>query len=97
MRLTTAARNAIGPLLDQLIKQLDAEGRATQSAHFSRIRRCLYGAQYETELTRPILDLSTSTAVGFHFSTEADVLIHRILEKAEVLAKELEAIQAPRH
>ena len=97
MRLTTAARNAIGPLLDQLIKQLDVEGRATQRAHFDRIRRCLYGAQFEAELTRPILDLSTSTAVGFRFSTEADALINRILEKAEALAKELDEIQSQQH
>jgi hypothetical protein len=90
MHPTTAARNQIGPLLDQLIKQLDTEGRATQRAHFDRIRRCLYHARHDSELNTPILDLSTSTAVGFSFSNEADVLIARILEKAEGLARELE-------
>ncbi len=90
MQRTTVARNEIGPLLDQLIKQLDNEGRATQRAHFDRIRRCLYLARHDTELTMPILDLSTSAAVGFKFSNEADVLISRILEKAEDLARDLD-------
>ena len=97
MQRTTAARNEIGPLLDQLIKQLDTEGKATQRAHFDRIRRCLYHARHDTELTTPILELSTSAAVGFHFSSEADVLIARILEKAESLAQDLEYAQPKPH
>jgi len=97
MQHTTAARNEIGPLLDQLIKQLDTEGRATQRAHFDRIRRSLYHARYDTELTTPILELSTSVAVGFSFSNEADVLVSRILEKAEGLAQELEFAQPTPH
>jgi hypothetical protein len=90
MLQTTQARNAIGPLLDQLIVQLDAEGCATQRAYFARIRRSLYHARYDIELATPILELSTSGAVGFHFSNDADVLMSRILEKAEQLAGELE-------
>lgn len=97
MHRTTAARNEIGPLLDQLIKQLDTEGRATQRAHFDRIRRSLYHARHDTELDTPILELSTSAAVGFSFSSEADVLISRILEKAEGLARELEYGHPTRH
>jgi hypothetical protein len=97
MHHTTTARNEIGPLLDRLIKQLDTEGRSTQRAHFDRIRRCLYHARQDTELTTPILELSTSAAVGFSFSSEADVLITRILEKAEDLARELEYAPPQRH
>ena len=97
MHRATVARNEIGPLLDQLIKQLDTEGRATQRAHFDRIRRHLYLAQHDTELATPILELSTSAAVGFRFSSEVDVLIERILEKAEELARELEYADPPRH
>ena len=41
MHRATQARNAIAPLLDQLIVQLDAEGRASQRAYFARIRRSL--------------------------------------------------------
>lgn len=90
MERTTQARNAIGPLLDQLIVQLDAEGCATQRAYFARIRRSLYRARHDIELATPIMALSTSAAVGFRFSNDADALISRILEKAEQLAGELE-------
>ncbi|HEY5646425.1 MAG TPA: hypothetical protein VIS76_10810 [Pseudomonadales bacterium] len=85
MGKTTAARNAIGPLLDQLILQLDCEGCMTQRAHFARIRRSLDLARSDSDLARPILALSTSTAVGFKFSSDADALIARILEKLEAL------------
>ncbi len=91
MAKTTAARNAIGPLLDQLILQLDGEGSMTQRAHFDRIRRSLYLARSDLDLTRPILALTTSTAVGFKFSRDADALVSRIIEKLadlEVVAEE---------
>ncbi|MEZ5552758.1 MAG: hypothetical protein R3E82_17890 [Pseudomonadales bacterium] len=78
----TAVRNEIGPLLDQLIVQLTLEGSATQRAYFDRIRRSLHLASLDTDLAPPILALSTSAAVGFRFSREADALVHRILEKA---------------
>ncbi len=87
---TTAVRNEIGPLLDRLIAQLDVEGSATQRAYFARIRRSLRLATHELEIATPILELSTTTAVGFTFSTDADVLITRILEKAEQVVAELE-------
>jgi len=92
MGKTTAARNAIGPLLDQLIFQLDCEGSMTQRAHFARIRRSLDLARSDSDLARPILALSTSTAVGFKFSNDADALITRILEKLA----ELEGSPEPR-
>lgn len=88
MRKTTEARNAIGPLLDQLILQLDDEGSMTQRAHFDRIRRSLYRARSESELANPIFALSTSAAVGFKFSHDADALVHRILEKLALLEAE---------
>lgn len=90
MQRTTHARNSIGPLLDQLIQQLHAEGSATQCAYFTRIRRSLYHARYELDLATPILELSASAAVGFRFSSDADALIARILQKAEQLASELD-------
>ena len=85
MGKTTAARNAIGPLLDQLIQQLGWEGSMTQRAHFDRIRRSLYLARSDSDLARPILALSTSTAVGFKFSNDADALVSRIVEKLDEL------------
>ena len=85
MGKTTAARNAIGPLLDQLIQQLGWEGSMTQRAHFDRIRRSLYLARSDSDLARPILALSTSTAVGFKFSNDADALVSRIVEKLDDL------------
>lgn len=88
MGKTTEARNAIGPLLDQLILQLGWEGSMTQRAHFDRIRRSLYLASSDVELLRPILALSTSTAVGFKFSSDADALVSRILEKLTELEEE---------
>ena len=69
----TVARNAIGPLLDQLIYQLEHEGSATQCAYFNRIRRSLNGAHDDFELINPIQALSTTPAVGFAFSQDADL------------------------
>ena len=97
MGKTTEARNAIGPLLDQLILQLGWEGSMTQRAHFDRIRRSLYLARSESELARPILALSTSSAVGFKFSSDADVLVSRILEKLVELEVDAPADDSPIH
>ncbi len=90
MRRTTSVRNQIAPLLDRLINQLDAEGSATQRAYFLRIRRELDRARHEGELVTPIRDLTTTTAVGFSFSSDARALIARILEKAEELGRDLD-------
>lgn len=97
MGKTTEARNAIGPLLDQLILQLDCEGSMTQRAHFDRIRRSLYLARSESDLAKPILALTTSTAVGFKFSTDADALVSRILEKLADLEAESSVGDATLH
>jgi hypothetical protein len=86
----TSIRNQIGPLLDRLIHQLDAEGSATQRAYFLRIRRELERAQHDAELATPIRELTSTTAVGFSFSSDAGALIARILEKAEELGRDLE-------
>lgn len=94
MQRTTSVRNEIGPLLDRLIHQLDAEGSATQRAYFLRIRRNLEQARHESELMMPIRELTSTSAVGFSFSTDAGALIARILEKAEELGRDL--IVAPR-
>ena len=90
MSSSTDVRNQIGPLLDRLIIQLDDEGSATQRAYFARIRRSLDRARHDWDLATPIRELSTTSAVGFTFSSDADVLIARILEKAGALAEELD-------
>ena len=90
MQRTTSVRNQIAPLLDRLIHQLDAEGSATQRAYFLRIRRELDRARHEVELVTPIRELTSTTAVGFSFSSDAGALIARILEKAEELARDLD-------
>ena len=91
MQRPTDVRNQIDPLLVALLTQLEQEGSATQCAYFNRIRTTLANARDDLELAHPIMALSTSTAVGFTFSNDADVLIERILEKAEQVARELEA------
>jgi len=97
MHKVTLARNEIGPLLDRLIAELEAEGSATQKAYFKRIRSHLYGADNDFEVATPIIELSTSTAMGFRFSSTADALIERILSKAQVLVEELQGIEPPIH
>jgi len=97
MSSSTEVRNQIGPLLDRLIHQLDDEGSATQRAYFARIRTSLYRARHDWDLATPIRELSTTSAVGFTFSSDADALIARILEKADVLASELDAPTLPPH
>ena len=93
----TAARNEIGPLLDELILQLDEEGSATHKAHFSRIRGHLYGASDDWELAVPIIELSSCLAMGFQFSQTADALINRILQKTAELVSELEGVKPAIH
>jgi hypothetical protein len=97
MQKPTVARNEIGPLLDELIVQLDEEGSATQRAHFNRIRGRLYRAHNEWELTTPIIELSSCVAMGFRFSKTADALIARILQKTSDLVRELEGIDPDIH
>lgn len=97
MSSSTEVRNQIGPLLDRLISQLDHEGSATQRAYFARIRSSLYQARHDWDLATPIRELSTTTAVGFRFSSDADALIARILEKADALAAEIDRPPPARH
>jgi len=97
MQKPTVARNEIGPLLDELIVQLDEEGSATQRAHFNRIRGRLYRAHNEWDLTTPIIELSSCVAMGFRFSKTADALIARILQKTSDLVRELEGIDPDIH
>ncbi|MEM7096716.1 MAG: hypothetical protein AAF541_00540 [Pseudomonadota bacterium] len=92
-----SARNQIGPLLQELILRLDAEGQATQKAHFKRIQHHLDDAADDWELTHPIIELSTCVAMGFRFSSDATPLINRILEKTEVLVSELEGTAPTQH
>ena len=90
MDQVTNARNEIEPLLTQLIRQLGIEGRATEMAVYSRIQRYLRSAKHNHELARPFSDLSTTANVCFTVPGEANVLLERIIEKAEVLVRELE-------
>jgi hypothetical protein len=91
------ARNEIDPLLDQLIRQLDDEGRATQRAWFARIRRSLQHAQDEVMLAQPIIALSTSGAYGIQLSQEAQPLHTRIVEKAALVVSALDTPPVVRH
>ena len=80
------ARNEIEPLLAELIRQLSAEGRATERVIYQRIRKSLCEAKDPLEVSRPLNDLSTMAHVRPKSSSDADVLLARILEKAEQLA-----------
>ena len=91
------ARNQIGPLLQELISRLEAEGQATQKAHFKRIQHHLDDAADDWELASPIIELSTCVAMGFRFSNDATPLVNRILEKTEALVAELEGTKPTRH
>ena len=93
MHKVTLARNEISPLLDRLIQQLEAEGRLTQRAHFRRIEV----AHNDWDLKSPIIDLSSAAAMGFKFSSVADALVVRILDKTLVLVDELAGEPMTRH
>ena len=79
------ARNEIEPLLSELIRQLSAEGRATEQAIYRRIRRSLCDASNACELNRPFTELSAMAQVRPNESGDASVLLARILEKARTL------------
>ncbi len=93
----TLARNEIGPLLDELIRQLDDEGSATERAHFDRIRRSLDHAQDEVTLAVPIIALTSTAAVGIELSQAVEPLHSRILEKAALLTALLDRSAGPNH
>jgi hypothetical protein len=97
MHKVTLARNEISPLLDRLILQLEAEGRLTQRAHFRRIQRRIEVAHNEWDLTPPIIDLTSASAMGFKFSSTADALVARILDKTKVLVDALTGESLTRH
>ena len=78
-------RNEIEPLLNALIRQLCAEGRATEQAIYLRIRESLASARSPCDLTRPLNDISTMAHVRPNASGDADALLGRIIEKAERL------------
>lgn len=93
----TQARNQLDPLLDELITRLEAEGQATHRNHFKRIRHHLRGAHDDWELTHPMIELSSCVAMGFEFSTDAQPLVMRILEKTQALVAELEGTRPTHH
>lgn len=86
--------NEIEPLLSELIRELGAQGRTTERAVYSRIRRSLRAADSPCALERPFHDLSTMAAVAPlhpHPSGDAHILLARILQKAEQLALKADA------
>ena len=97
MQPPTAARNAISPLLEELIRQLDSQGHSTKGAYFARIRKDLDHAQDELALLTPIRALSTFHAVGLELSDDAELLMQRILLKTSVIAAALETTTPTRH
>ena len=94
METVTLVRSELGPLLDRLIVQLEQEGNLTYRAHFSRIRsrqlRCDWGVTH-------IIDLSSANAMGFQFSSSADILVPRILLKSQRLIRQLNGLDQPKH
>ena len=90
MDKATTARNQLVPLLDHLIRELDAEGCATQRAYFARIRSHLDDASDDMSLQDSIIELGSSNAIGFQLSSTASALVDRILQKTAVLITELE-------
>ena len=96
METVTLVRNELGPLLDRLIMQLEREGNLTYRAHFTRIRRRLI-APTMTGNWRHIIDLSAADAMGFQFSSSADVLVARILLKSQRLIRQLNGLDQPKH
>ena len=97
METVTLVRNELGPLLDRLIMQLERAGNLTYRAPFPRIRRRLNCANHDWELATPIIDLSAADAMGFQFSSSADVLVARILLKSQRLIRQLNSLDQPKH
>ena len=79
-------RNEIDPLLSALIRQLTAEGRATERAIYGRIHDSLRNAKNPCELARSFSDLSIMSQVRPGPAGDAQLLLARILEKAAELA-----------
>ena len=90
MQSVTMARNKIGPLLDQLICELEAEGLSTQQRYFHRIRQDFNRARDKFGLTATMVELSSCTALGLQLPGTADALMSRILEKVSELTQEID-------
>lgn len=97
MKTVSLVKNEIEPLLSRLMQQLSHEGRATEHAVYRRIRRSLREANDEFELAVPLRALSTSSCVGFELSTDANVLLDRILLKTERLWADIDKVAGPLH
>ncbi|MEM1433989.1 MAG: hypothetical protein AAGG11_08055 [Pseudomonadota bacterium] len=89
-RTSTVARNELTPLLEELIRQLEEEGRATEHACFRRIKRRLECAHDDTALAASIVALCTTAAVGFARSEVSKSLLERIEEKAALVSSQLD-------
>ena len=96
-RTSTVARNELTPLLEELIRQLEEEGRATEHACFRRIKRRLECARDDTALVASIVALSTTEAVGFARSEASKPLLSRIVEKAALVSSQLELPRSRLH
>ena len=97
MEKATSARNQIGPLLEELIAHLDAEGSATQTAFYKRIRGELYQASDHWDLAEPILALTAGPVIGLQLSQTADALVNRILQKVRLVIADLNGEQPTIH
>lgn len=96
-RTSTVARNELTPLLEELIRQLEEEGRATEHACFRRIKRRLESARDDTALAASIVALSTTAAVGFARSEASKPLLNRIVEKATLVGSQLDRPRCSLH
>ena len=97
MHKAAVVRNEIAPLLDQLIYQLGAEGRATPRAHFNRIRKLLYRADTTQDLASPLINLCSSVVLGFRLSADSTALLERLMNKSQHLMADLDGSHITHH
>ena len=76
---------------------IHASFEALTAITFKRVRGHLEHAYDDHDLATPIIELSSSIALGFQFSRTANVLVERINEKVEELVKALEGVEPRIH
>ena len=79
------------PALEQLVRLVDSEGEVHQRDFFQRVLDGVRGSTDLEDLAAPMMELSTSAFLGFHYSLAAQLLLDRTLEIAQTAATTLSA------
>ena len=86
-----SAKAELGPPLESLVELAEQEGERGQRDFFDRILQMVRASGDLEDMAAPLMELSTSAFLGFHYSLPAQLLLDRALGVAQDLAMTLSA------